>query len=70
MDINDKIAEYETHMREAEREIDKALEAICALYGSVDVGEARKAAGEAQGMVQHAIRNTYKLYDNPDIKGA
>lgn len=70
MDINDRIAEYETHLRAAEREMDKALETIYDLYGSVDLDEARKAAGEAQGMVQYAIRNTYKLYDNPDIKGS
>ena len=70
MDINDKIAEYETHLREAERELEKALDAIYDLYGTAKLGEARKAIGEAAGLVQFTLRGTFQLYDNPDIKRA
>ena len=68
--INEAIATYETHLREAERELEKALDAIYDLYGSAKLGEYRKAIGEASGLVQFTIRGTYQLYDNPNIRVA
>jgi len=67
-EINEKVAEYESHLRDAERNIECALQAICSLYGSSELGEIRKTLGDALGMVQFNICGTFKLYDNPDIK--
>lgn len=62
MDKNDKIAEYESHLREAERNLEKALQAICSLTGE-DIGEARyNVQYKALEEVQNAIRGVYKLY--------
>ena len=62
MDRNGKIAEYENHLREAERAIELALQSICSLTGE-DVNSARyNLQYKALEEVQNAIRGTYKLY--------
>ena len=66
-EINEKIANYESHLRDAERNLEAALQAICPLCGSSKLGEVRKTLGDALGLVQFNIHGTYKLYDNSDI---
>lgn len=65
-DINDKIAEYEANLRDAERAIEKAAQAICSLRGDLP----RYQLNQSLEIVQELIRGTWRLYDNPDIKGA
>ena len=67
-EINEKIANYESHLRDAERDIESALKAICPLCGSEELGEIRNSLRDALGLVQFNICGTFKLYDNPDIK--
>ena len=69
-EINEKVAEYESHLRDAERNIERALQAICSLYGSPELGEIHKTLGDALGLVQFNICGTFKLYDNPEIKNS
>lgn len=69
-EINEKVAEYESHLRDAERNIERALQAICSLYGSSELGEIHKTLGDALGLVQFNICGTFKLYDNPEIKNS
>lgn len=62
MDWNDKVAEYEAHLRDAERDIETALRAICPLTGE-EVNEVRyNLQYKALEEVQNAIRGVYKLY--------
>lgn len=67
-DINDTIATYEANLKNAERNIEKALQSICDLYGDSEITEVRKTLNEALAIVQHNLCGTYMLYDNPDIK--
>ena len=67
-DINTKIAEYEDSLRDAERAIESALQAICPLGGVEELGNIRKSLNEALSLVTFNIHGTYRLYDNPDIK--
>lgn len=67
-DINDTIATYEANLRDAERDIEKALQSICDLYGDGQLTEVRKTLNEALAMVQYNLGGTYQLYDNPNIK--
>ena len=69
-EINEKVATYESHLREAERNIENALKSICSLYGSPELGDVHKTLNEALALVQYNICGTFKLYDNPDIKGS
>ena len=66
-EINEKIANYESHLRDAERNLEAALREICPLCGSYELGEIRKTLGDALDLVQSNIRGTFKLYNNPDI---
>ena len=66
-EINEKIANYESHLRDAERNLERALQSICSLCGSSELGEIRKTLGDALGLVQFNICGTFKLYDNPDV---
>ena len=66
--INTKIAEYEDSLRDAERAIESALQAICPLGGVEELGNIRKSLNEALGLVTLNIHGAYRLYDNPDIK--
>jgi hypothetical protein len=68
-EVNAKVAEYEEHLRAAERDIERALQAVCPLRGEA-LAEVRKSLGDALGLVQFNIRGTFKLYDNPDIEVA
>lgn len=60
--MNEKVAEYEARLRDAERDIEAALQAICPLTGD----EANRARYNLQYKaleeVQNAIRGVYKLY--------
>ena len=67
-DINDIIATYEANLRDAERDIETALQSICDLYGDAKITEVRKTLNEALAMVQYNLGGTYLLYDNPNIK--
>jgi hypothetical protein len=67
-EINERVANYESHLRDAEKNIEQALQAICSLGGSPKLGEVRKSLGDALGLVQFNICGTYQLYDNPEIK--
>ena len=67
-EINEKIANYESHLRAVERNLETALQAICPLCGSSKLGEIRKTLSDALDLVQFNICDTFKLYDNPDIK--
>ena len=69
-DINYTIATYEANIRNAERNIEKALQSICDLYGDSEITEVRKTLNEALAMIQYNIYGTFKLYNNPDIKQA
>ena len=69
-DINETIATYEANLRDAERNIEKALQTIYDLYGDPEITKVRKTLNEALEMVQDNICGTFKLYDNPDIKRA
>lgn len=69
-DINDTIATYEANLRDAERDIEKALQSICDLYGDSKITEVRKTLNEALAMVQYNLGGTYLLYDNPNIRVA
>lgn len=66
-DINNKVATYESHLREAEHNIEDALKSICSLRGSKELNDIRKSLKDALGLVQYNICGTFKLYDNPDI---
>ena len=60
--MNEKIAEYESKLRDAERAIEAALQAICPLTGE-EVNRARyNLQYKALEEVQNAIRGVYKLY--------
>jgi hypothetical protein len=69
-EINEQVANYESHLRDAERNIERALQSICSLYGSSELGEIRKTLGDALGVIQFNICGTFKLYDNPEIKNS
>ena len=69
-EINEKIANYESHLRDAEPNIERALQSICSLHGSSKLGEIRKTLSDALGLVQINIYGTFKLYDNPEIKNS
>ena len=69
-EINEKVATYETHLRDAERNIENALKSICSLYGSPELGDVRTTLKDALAMVQYNICGTFKLYDNPEIKNS
>ena len=60
--MNEKVAEYESKLRDAERDIEAALQAICPLTGE-EVNRARyNLQYKALEEVQNAIRGVYKLY--------
>ena len=62
MDHNERIAQYESHLRDAERSIEAALRTICDLTGE-EVNTFRyKLNYKALTEVQDAIRGTYRLY--------
>ncbi len=62
IDTNDAVATYEAHLRDAERSIEKALQAICCLTGE-DVAASRLRVNfTVLSNIQTAIRETYKLY--------
>lgn len=65
--IDDKIAEYEDCLRDAERDIEKALQVICPLRGDV-LANVRQELNRALGLVQCNIRSSWLLYDSPDIE--
>lgn len=59
---NEKVAEYEANLRDAEKALEKAGQAICSLTGD-EVGSARYTLDyDILEKVQEAIRNTYRLY--------
>ena len=61
-EYNDAIGEYEANLRDAERALEKAMQAICDLTGE-DISEARyNVTYDILPKVQDAIRSTYKLY--------
>ncbi len=60
--MNAKVAEYEARLRDAERDIEAALQAICPLTGE-EVNKVRyNLQYKALEEVQTAIRGAYKLY--------
>jgi hypothetical protein len=64
-EINEKVAAYETHLRDAERSVEKALQAICPLTGE-EVSNARMDVSyKVLEGIQNAIRGTWKLYEDP-----
>ena len=65
--INEKIANYESHLRDAAKHIDKAINEISSLSGSSELADIRKNLGDALAVVQFTIRGIYRLYDNPEI---
>lgn len=64
MDANSKIEEYENALRDAERDIEKAAQAICSLRGNLP----RRELNDALEGIQELIRGTWRLYDNPEIE--
>lgn len=67
-EINERVANYESHLRDAEKSIEQELDAISSLHGSPKLEEVRKTLGEGLSMVQFNICGTFMLYDNPEIK--
>ena len=65
--VNAKVAEYEEHLRAAERDIEKACQAICPLCGS-DINSVRESMFTALDIIQERIQKTWRLYDNPEIE--
>lgn len=63
-EINDRIAEYEANLRDAERAIEKACQAICSLRGDFP----HRELGIALENVQDAIRGCWRFYDNEEIE--
>ena len=63
-EVNDKISEYEANLRDAERAIEKACQAICSLRGDFP----HRELNETLDTVQELIRGTWRFYDNPDIE--
>ena len=62
MDWNVRIDKYESNLRDAERDIEAALQAICSLTGE-EIGQARYTLQyKALDEVQNAIRGAYRLY--------
>lgn len=67
-DVNEKVAEYESKLRDAERAIEAALQAICPLAGA-EIGVVRyNLQYKVLPEVQKAIRGTWNLYDNPEVE--
>ena len=64
MNANSKIEEYENALRDAERDIKKAAQAICSLRGNLP----RRELNDALEGIQELIRGTWRLYDNPEIE--
>lgn len=61
-DTNDAVATYEAHLRDAERSVEKALQAICSLRGE-DVSNARYEVNyKVLEGIRNAIGDAYKLY--------
>jgi hypothetical protein len=59
---NQAVAEYESNLRDAERSVEKALQAICPLTGE-EVSNARLNVDyKVLVNIQNAIRDAYKLY--------
>lgn len=65
-EVNEKIAEYEAHLRDAELAVEKAAQAICSLRGSLP----RYALSQTLEGIQALLRGAWQLYDNPDIEEA
>lgn len=63
-EVNAKVAEYEEHLRAAERALEKACQAICSLRGDFP----HRKLNETLDTVQELIRGTWRFYDNPDIE--
>lgn len=66
-EINEKVANYESHLRDAERNIERALQSICDVCGT-GLNEVHKDLYAALELVRAKIHGTYKFYDNPDLK--
>ena len=62
--VNAKVAEYESHLRSAERAVEEAAQAICSLRGNLP----RRELNDALEGIQELIRGTWRLYDNPEIE--
>ena len=64
MDENEKVADYEAHLRNAEREMEKACQAICSLRGPFPHMELNAIL---EG-IQELIRGAWRFYDNPEVE--
>ena len=62
--VNDRIAEYETNLRGAERAIEKACQAICSLRGPFP----HKELNDTLVGIQELIRGAWRFYDNPEVE--
>lgn len=62
---NQAIAEYEANLRDAERSVEKALQAICPLRGEAVSNARMDVSYKVLEGIQNAIRGTWKLYEDP-----
>ena len=63
MNKNEMVVDYENHLRNAEREVEKACQAICSLRGPFP----HLKLNDSLVGIQELIRGTWQLYDNPNI---
>lgn len=64
--MNEKVAKYEESLREAERNIEQACQAICSLRGPFP----HRQLQDVLSGVQDLIRGAWRFYDNPEVEEA
>ena len=64
MNKNEMIVDYEDHLRNAEREVEKACQAICSLRGPFPHRELNYTLAE----ISELIRGAWRFYDNPEVE--
>ena len=64
MNKNEMIVAYEDHLRNAEREVEKACQAICSLRGPFPHME----LNDTLVGISRLIRGAWRFYDNPEVE--
>ena len=64
MDENEKVAEYEASLRNAEKEVEKACRAICPLRGPFP----HRELNDTLEGIRELIRGAWRFYDNPEVE--
>ena len=64
MNKNEMVVEYETHLLNAEREVEKACQAICFLRGPFPNIE----LNDTLVGIDQLIRGAWMLYNNPEVE--